>query len=330
MYQPEYIGHIDQCLSVQQGVLAQGKQNGVRFIHISNGSGLELTVLPDRCMDLYQVRFEGKNCCFIYPCGIVHPSYFARSDEGWADTFAAGFLTTCGLTYTGLSVEDEGIHTSLHGVIGNMPAVDVNVAREIVGDVPRVRLTGEIHEHLCGVNMALTREITVCHGVNEIAVRDIVQNRGFKRTPHMIVYHCNLGYPLLSEAAKIELNSRSIRGRTPLAQKNLDAWRTIPSPQDEYEEMCFYHDVVRDENGFAKAGIVNHEEHISLEIKYDAGTLDQFVQWSMFQKGEYALGLEPCNATIDGRDDARKNGTLKYLDSGESVTHRLTFGFDRA
>ena len=325
-----YIGHSDQLMSLQQGVLTGGKQDGTRFINASNGCGLDVTVLPDRCMDLYQVRFDGRNLAFIYPCGVVHPSYFIRSDEGWVDTFTAGFLTTCGLSYTGLSVEDAGIKTSLHGVIGNMPAAFVNVQRMTADGVPEIKLSGEVYENLAGVNMKLVREITVRYGVNEVTIRDTVTNCGFKQTPHMIVYHCNFGYPLLSECAFIDINSRSVRGRTPWAEKNIAKWREIPVPCDSFEEMCFYHDVVPDADRLARVRLRNQAEHVGVEICYDPVTLDNFVQWSMFQKGEYVLGLEPCNATIDGRDDARRNGTLKYLEPGESVTHNLGFRFFRA
>ena len=37
------------------------------------------------------------------------------------------------------------------------------------------------------------------------------------------------------------------------------------------------------------------------------------------------MGLEPGNATIDGIADAIENGSMKYLDAGESVEYHLTF-----
>ena len=324
-----YIGHPDQLMTVQQGVLTQGKQNGVRFIDISNGAGLELTVLADRCMDIYQVRFDGKNLAFINPCGIVHPSYFARSDEAWFGTFTAGFLTTCGLTTIGVGAEENGVKLNLHGVIGNMPATQVNVERGESDGVPFVKLTGEMSENMLGYNMTLTREITIRHGVNEIELRDTVTNLGHKTAPHMILYHCNMGYPLLSENAVIEINSSDTRGRTAHAQDNIDKWRIVQKPQTEFEEICFYHNIIPGADGLARAAIKNSAEHIGVEVRYDPRTLDRFVQWSMFQKGTYVVGLEPCNGTIDGRDDARRNGSLKQLDPGESVTHSLVFDFLR-
>lgn len=325
----EYVGHDDQVMSVYRGTFTEGKARGVRFVYVNNGSGLEATVLLDRCLDIYQVRFDGRNCGFINPCGVVHPSYYSHSDEGWIDTFTAGFLTTCGLTYTGLGVEDDGLRTTLHGVIGNMPVAWSSIVRESIGGVPQVKISGEVHENLDGRNMCLRRELTICHRKNEIALRDVVVNRAFEPAPHMIVYHCNLGYPLLSEKAEIVLQSRGVRGRTTWAQQNLKTWNKILPPQENFEEMCFYHDVAKDERGFARAGLKNSAEGIGLEVEYDTHTLDQFVQWNMFKRGEYVLGIEPCNATIDGRADARNNGTLKYLDPGESSEHKVTFRFFR-
>jgi len=324
----QYIGHQDQLISVFESVLIGGKQNGVRVIHVSNGSGLEIVLLPDRCLDIYQVRFMGKNLNYIYPCGIVAPQYYNRTDESWIDTFYAGFLSTCGLTYTGLSVNDNGIETSLHGVIGNQPAENINIIRGADNEIPYVVISARINEHLCGVNLTLVREIKITYGINEINLTDCVENHMFEPSPHMIVYHCNLGYPLISEYAELVLPSNSVRGRTAWAKRNIDSWAKIEMPQDQYEEMCFYHKLQTDQNGWSSVTVRNPKENIGVNINFDTSTLDQFIQWNMFKKGEYVLGLEPSNCTIDGRDDARANGTLKVLPAGSSVRHRLKFSFN--
>ena len=41
--------------------------------------------------------------------------------------------------------------------------------------------------------------------------------------------------------------------------------------------------------------------------------------------GDYVMGLEPGNSTIDGIEDAVANGSMKYLEAGESVDYHLTF-----
>ena len=52
-------------------------------------------------------------------------------------------------------------------------------------------------------------------------------------------------------------------------------------------------------------------------------TLDHFVQWKMMGAGDYVMGLEPGNTTIDGIEDAIKNGSMKYLEPEESVNHEI-------
>ena len=141
----------------------------------------------------------------------------------------------------------------------------------------------------------------------------------------MLLYHINTGYPLLSEDAVVEIPHRGdVRGRTPHAAAHMD-WQTIDPPQDEYEERCYYFTPDPDETGWAKAALSNPAMGLKLEIAYDTSTLDRFLQWKNFVKGEYVMGLEPCNATLDGRTQARENGSLKILQPGESKEHHLCF-----
>ncbi len=37
------------------------------------------------------------------------------------------------------------------------------------------------------------------------------------------------------------------------------------------------------------------------------------------------MGLEPSNSTIDGIEDAVSNGSIKYLEPGETREYNLTF-----
>ena len=44
----------------------------------------------------------------------------------------------------------------------------------------------------------------------------------------------------------------------------------------------------------------------------------------MLGEREYVTGLEPANAPIDGRDNARAEGTLPFLAPGEKKVYRLS------
>lgn len=319
-----YIGNLAQIFAVKEYKLCGGRADGVRAIDISNGAGLDITLLPDRCMDLYQIRFQGKNLNFITPNGIVHPNNYQPDGDGWLRAYAAGFLTTCGLSNIGIPGEDDYGKTVMHGRIANTPAADVCIKTEVMDDVPTVTVTGTMHEAvLFGTNLTLTRTIVCRQGSNEVEVTDRVHNAGYHRVPHMILYHFNMGYPLLSETARIVIPHHSMTPRTDHAAAHASDWAVVVPPQDDFSEMCYYHDVVADETGMAEVGIDNPANGLSMRIAFDKSTLTHFVQWRMLGKGEYVTGLEPCNATIDGRDDALKNGSLKFLEPDQTVEYCL-------
>lgn len=325
----EYIGNLDQIFPVKEYILSGGRREGVRAVDISNGAGLDLTLLPDRCLDLYQIRFMGKNLNFITPNGIVHPAGYRCDGDGWLRAYAAGFLTTCGLSNIGVPCEDEFGTAVMHGRIANTPAEGVTVTREIVDSVPTATISGTMHEAvLFGTNLTLKRTIVCREGVNEIELIDKVCNEGYRRVPHMILYHFNMGYPLLSESAKIVIPHHSMKPRNDHAAEFESRWNIVDAPRENFEEMCYYHDVIADENGMAQVGIDNPENGLYMRIGFDKKVLDHFVQWRMLGKGEYVTGLEPCNASIDGRDGALKDGSLKFLNPGDTVEYRLSIKVD--
>ncbi len=169
----------------------------------------------------------------------------------------------------------------------------------------------------------LKRTVTIRYGVNEIDLQDRVLNDGFETSPLMVLYHFNMGYPLLSEGSKLLLPTQKVTPRTQHAAEHAEEYLEITSPAAGYEEMCYYHDLKADENGWASAGIYNPEENLGLKILFDKRNLDHFVQWKMLAKGTFVTGLEPCNATINGMTDARENGSLKTIAPGEEKEFHL-------
>jgi len=89
--------------------------------------------------------------------------------------------------------------------------------------------------------------------------------------------------------------------------------------------MYYYYIIEPDEGGWCEARLENPRENIRLRLRFDTSTLDHFVQWKNFVKGEYIMGLEPANAPIDGREDAIARDELPYLEGGESRIYRLLF-----
>lgn len=154
----EYIGNNSQLFDVRQYTLTDGKANGTRAISVWNGGGLSFTVLPDRCLDIAEVRYCGNNMSYITPSGIVAPQFFDPDGISWLRSFGGGFLTTCGLENIG--VADGTPDLTMHGRIGNTPCENLCVDPD--DDGLGVTIKGTAREAvLFGCKLTLRRE----HGV---------------------------------------------------------------------------------------------------------------------------------------------------------------------
>ncbi|MDU3397835.1 MAG: DUF4432 family protein [Clostridiales bacterium] len=159
----------------------------------------------------------------------------------------------------------------------------------------------------------------------KFTIRDRVTNQGFQRTNHMILYHCNIGYPVLSPDSEIFIPARETKARTNHAQEGIQIWDQLQKPDSNYEEMCYYHDLKADADHWTGAAVYNPNLNLGIAIEFDKTTLDHFVQWKMMGAGDYVLGLEPGNSTIDGIEDAIENGAMKFLEPEETVDYHLAF-----
>jgi hypothetical protein len=119
----KYVGDTSQLFGIKSYSLIGGKADGVRALDINNGTGLNLTVLPDRALDIVYLSYKGVNFSYISNTGIVAPTYFNDAGSGFHRSFTGGFLTTCGLTNVGAECNDGGEELGIHGRIANTPAL---------------------------------------------------------------------------------------------------------------------------------------------------------------------------------------------------------------
>lgn len=307
-----YIGHDSQLCGIEEHRLVGGKGDGMRLYEINNGKGLELTVSPDRAGDITRLRFEGINMSYLSPCGYVAPAYYDSIGSNWLRSFTAGFLTTCGLQAVGSPCKDEGEELPLHGSISNLPCEQAYWIRE----ENRLAVHTVVKdETIFGRKLRLERQISVSLRENTFEIRDMIENTGDRVEPMEILYHMNLGYPLLDEDSIVEIPSAEIRPRDAHAAEDMANWMRMEKPAAGYRERCYYH---RFSDKEGRASIYQPKLGMGLSVGFDAEELDGFVEWKMMGVRDYVLGLECGNCYPDGRDVMRRMGMLKFLQPGES------------
>lgn len=315
-----YIGHPLQLYGVREMRLVGGRADGMRILSVRNGKGLEFEISLDRCGDICRLSFMGENIGYLSPCGYVAPQYYDGVKNGFLKSFTAGFLTTCGLTAVGTPQNDVGEELPLHGTVSNIPC-DSWYSYEENNEL-HIRITVR-DAVMFAHKLILEREIICSLDKNEIRLIDRIRNVNFESTPLEVLYHCNIGYPLLSEDAQVNIPSSEVIPRNSHAADGITECCIMEKPCSGYEEKCYYHKM----NGKSCVSVFNKNIGKKLSIHYDTTELPYFVEWKMMGECEYVLGLEPANCLPDGRADMREKGLLEFLGPNEEKIHQLRFEF---
>jgi hypothetical protein len=314
----KYVGDLSQVFGIKEYTLSGGKSQGVKAFDFRNGAGLEFTVLADRCLDIAGLTFKGTNCSYLSKTGIVAPEFYNEDGAGFLRSFNGGFLTTCGLRNVGSPCEDEGESFGVHGRISNTPAEEVCARVEWSEGLPVLTITGRMREaRLFGENLVLERKITCRYGENKISIQNTIENYGFRKEPLMLLFHFNMGYPLLDENARFVAPTQKLIPRDTEAQKGVESSTRFHAPTPGYAEQVFYHELKSGSEGNTSVALVNDALEVGVAIHFSRKQLSRFTQWKQMGEGEYVLGMEPCNCEVGGRADARQNDTLEYLEPGE-------------
>ncbi|HZG85406.1 aldose 1-epimerase family protein [Paenibacillus sp.] len=314
-------------------MITEGKGKGNEIIQVRNGSGLMFQIAVDRAFDIGYCEFQGVPVSWLSPTGPVAPSYYDKEEREWNRSFEGGLFATCGLTYMGKPSVDQGQALGLHGRISSTPAHVLATEASWQGEEYWLSFKGEVRESSAiGENVKLERTIRTRLGSNEIEVTDRVTNEAFQPVEHMVLYHFNFGYPLLSETAHIRLpdaRRRWIAGDGPT-----DGWERFEPPQNDFMPTVMLHELADSQEDSASVVIENLIEHngrnkrISVRLEFDPTALPFLTQWKHAGSGRYVMGIEPSNATTEGRETHRRLGTLPYLEPGETKEYRLKFSIE--
>ena len=288
------IGNAEQLCMAQRVQVTDGRGNGARQIYVANGK-LNFVLSESNALDIFRLWHEGTNIGFVSKNGL----YTAPSD--FLGNFPAGMLYTCGLDAIG-GVEGHPIHGRIHSIPAEI--------KELTADEKGVKVVGEVRDTaLFGQNLSLTRTVSTAAGSGEVKIEDRLVNRAFRDERYCMLYHVNVGYPIVDDGAKIRGSFVESRPRTSWAEHEMAKMLAVEPPVDNAEETCYFH--------LTKDGKMS-VENARLGKRFTvASSLRRFVQWKSRASGDYVVGLEPCTCWLDG--------DLKYsvLKPGKSVKHTI-------
>jgi hypothetical protein len=297
----------------------------------NTGAGLNFISLFDRCLDIPLAWFKGAPLCWLSHTGIHRPDFYEPEDTRFLRTFFGGLLTTCGLTAAGAPGSDSYGPYGLHGRATALPTEEVAVWNEWCGDEMEMGVSGKVREaSVFGENVLMKRRITANLGKNTFLLEDSITNEGYSMTPFMILYHINLGFPVVSQGSELLVATDEATPRDKEARAGVDTWNTFESPQPAYDEQVFFLDLPPDGDGVVDTASVNRDfnngKGIGVHISWKKEELPLFTEWKQVGEGTYTVGLEPANCLPLGRAAEQRDGRLQFLEPGD--TRRVAIRFE--
>lgn len=341
MKTPDNVGNLQQLGGTRLVTLGDGVERGVRAVEFRTTTGLEFGVLVDRAMDVSWCRYKGRSVAWHSPVGLIGPWYRETTGLGFLRSFQGGLTVTCGLDHILFPQVDphdtynypgrQSTEYGLHGRIASTPAmlrrygeveVDGDWELEAVGEVVQAGALAE--------NLVLTRRVSCRLNGRAITIEDQIENRGHYATPHMFLYHINLGAPLLDASCELVAPIRKVLFRTPTASGDERAHLQFHGPQAGFVEQAFEHSMVSSQDGRVRLALINRADQSTpwgLLLDYDGKAFGHFFQWRYFDAGTYVLGIEPSTNSLISRQDARDAGALIMLEPGQKRSYRTRFEF---
>jgi hypothetical protein len=333
-----HVGDISQVARIKPYRLVEGLEDGVLALDVTTGSGLDFTVLPGRGMDISSASYNGRSLAWRSATTDTHAAFFDHEGEGgrgWLRGFYGGLVVTCGLTWAGANATENGQSYGLHGRIGNLPATNVSWDGAWEGDDYIMTVRGKMRQAtVFGENLQLTRTITCRLGEKRLFLHDVVENLGAHRTEHMMLYHINIGFPIVNDNARLIAPTLSATPRDAEAVKGQDRFTRFQAPEAGFNEQVYFHEFARAEDGKVTTAIVDETAPsadggapgIGVYCTYSPDELPRFIEWKMMGSGTYVVGMEPANCMVMGRPHDRAEGTLQFLEPSETREYHVEIG----
>ncbi|HEX8038528.1 MAG TPA: aldose 1-epimerase family protein [Chryseosolibacter sp.] len=327
------ISNTAQLGGIETSVLDNGPGRGTRIAWINTGTGLRYKVVIDRAMDIADAFYNQHSLSWISHAGITSREPFSHRGADWLRTFGGGLLTTCGLSHFGPPEADSYGERGLHGLISNQAAeIESIVQPDPLQGKMDMSITGRIKEtKIFGPGFELRRTLSGTLGEAMIRIHDEVRNVANTPVPHMLLYHCNFGWPLVDEGTDIlwqgSWQSPNEGGAGNIFREG-SPFRTCPAPMEKHRgggEAVAFIDPAYDDAGQCSCGLYNENLQIAVELRFDKKQLPWLTNWQHWGKGEYVTGLEPGTNPPIGQAKARQQNQLIEIAPGETRSYDLEF-----
>ncbi|TWU57029.1 hypothetical protein Poly51_29500 [Rubripirellula tenax] len=315
-------------ISVRHGHFAGGAADRVEVIEVDTGS-VRAMILPGRGMSIWRMEASGIAFKWNSPvAGPVHPSLvpvFDPNGIGWLEGFDE-LVVRCGLESNGAPEHDSSgrLVYPLHGRIGNLPAT--SLAIEFDEASGRLEVIGEVLESRLFIKrLRMKSRIRFQAGTADVELLDDVTNDLTTPTTVQLLYHINIGSPVLGEGATFEAPLDSLAPKDSLSAGEMDRWNQFDAPESGYTERVYFAKLRADDHHHSKVMLKSADGATGLGVTVNVRGLPRFILWkNTAAEGDgYVVGMEPATNYPNTHSFEQAQGRVVEIPGGETELFRV-------
>jgi hypothetical protein len=223
----------------------------------------------------------------------------------------------------GEAARADGTAYGIHGRVAVIPGRLTSYGEEWRGDTCVLHAVGEVEQATAlAEHLRLVRRVETTLDGKSITWTDRVENVWHLPTPHMLLYHINLGAPLLDPSCQLLIPSKAVRWATPNVPKSdPSGYLRFDEPEYGFEAQALEHEMSPGDDGRVEVALINRRDPDrpwGVSLVYEHARFPFFFQWRFLARGNYVTAFEPSTNSAFGRAHAREAGELALLAPGES------------
>ncbi|NDC64172.1 MAG: DUF4432 family protein, partial [Planctomycetia bacterium] len=287
-------------------------------------------VLPDRGLGIWRIVSGGIELGWRSPVqGPVHPRFVPLAEPsglGWLDGFDE-LVARCGLVGNGapeFAADGRLVH-GLHGRIANLPAHGVEVILDDAAGT--VTLGGAVDETRFLMHaLRMTTAVVVRADRPRVSWSDAVENLSDRPATMQMLYHVNLGPPLLGRGAEVVAAVEEIAPRDSAAAADAVTWNRCATAEAGRAERVHFARIRPGIDGIARASLVSPDGRDAACLSWKADALPCFTLWKneAGPSDGCVVGLEPGTNYPNPRSFEASQGRVVSLDPHGSVRFDLS------
>jgi hypothetical protein len=142
-----------------------------------------------------------------------------------------------------------------------------------------------------------------------------------------LLYHINLGAPLLGAGAMVVAPVKTLVPRNARAAEGVATWDTYGPPEPGFAEQVYMMELLADARGLTWVLLKSPHGERGLSLQFNLQQLPRFTLWKCTQASEegYVTGLEPGVNFPNPRSYEKGQGRVIQLAGGERRVFEIGF-----